>query len=593
MRLPGLADAVIDTVRARYGDREAAALLAACGAGTVRRLLPLLAYGKVSWKGIARRHGDVVLDHAAVMLAAAARPDRARIWAELGTGILAAAPAHPEAVLDLLERFAPEGELPRPAGDLRYLGVLCAAAPQRVIRLLVAPGRARWLGRVSLPAAVLDRIRAVDPRDLVTLGRLWRGRDPVFAGLLRALPPARRGTVYDAVLAEVDTADDAPGPEVMEALPRDWRYREARRVLSLPRIASQESETVFWSAYLPWAEAVPALTGWLRSPSPIERMAANAFLVQAARHSQDPEVAAELVARLPRLRNEQDPVRASALRGLAGLARLLRPGSAGTLTTLVTDALQARDASSQTLGALGNLAVAVLTHHDDPELVRWALHTLDRLPSLPPLGTLRRGSETLIFARLRDWIVAGCDRGDFDRLFAVARALGRRARNVPELQELLGRAVDAGNTSYVLRQAIELWLDDPSHPGRPGAGGARGRPLGRAARPGLDHDLQPAYRPARLGAARAAAGRPVSQHGHELGARPGRVRPALAAPPAAGLRRPAGRDRRRHRHPRREAGRGAGRRRVDPRGRSRAAAGVRRLGGGPTGRGGAGCTALD
>ncbi|MEU4421989.1 hypothetical protein AB0F81_15300, partial [Actinoplanes sp. NPDC024001] len=183
----------------------------------------------------------------------------------------------------------------------------------------------------------------------------------------------------------------------------------------------------------------------------------------------DPRAVAEAVGALDRLRNEQDPVRSAALSALAGVAALVTADLAPALTRLATDAVEARDVSAQSLGALGDLAAGVLRQHVGEAALRdWALRTLDLVAArstMPSLGrldrVLRRGQESLVFDRLRDWIEAGMARGHYEPLFALVHALGRRARLVPGLQDQLRRSISRGVVESVARTAISLWLADP------------------------------------------------------------------------------------------------------------------------------------
>src|SRR5262249_61551185 len=74
----------------------------------------------------------------------------------------------------------------------------------------------------------------------------------------------------------------------------------------------------------------------------------------------------------------------------------------------------------------------------------------------------RRGQETELYAAVRQWLLAGIDRREYEALFAVTKALGRRAWKLPDLQEMLAGAIDPGNVSPVVQRAINFWLDDPS-----------------------------------------------------------------------------------------------------------------------------------
>ncbi len=459
---PDIADALIGEIRAQFGDEEAAALLPACGTATVRALLPGLEHA-TRLERLVRRHAGPLLDRVRERLAAATPDMRQRIWNEAAAGVLRCDPAQ---ALDLLERYAPEEWLP---GPLAAYGVLAAYDAGRVARLLTTPGRAAWLRRTELPPAVLRRLAVLPTDELVPLASRFHDRSRALAALLDAVAPARRGELYDRALAEVDTAAWIPSAEIMEVLPAAVRVREASRVLGLPKTREREADVRTWSAYLDWPQASVALENALRSGDADERAHSYTLLVQAARRSRDPQAVAEVVVRLGRLRNEQDPVRAVALTALARVAPLLTADTAVGLTQLSTVAVDARDASAATTTALSTLAVEVLQHHVAvPSLREWALLTIDlvstgaAVPVLRRFDTvLRRGQEALVFERLHDWVTAGIDRGRYGPLFALTYAFGKRAWRVPQLQDLLRRATGPHTLPSVARTAIGLWLADP------------------------------------------------------------------------------------------------------------------------------------
>jgi hypothetical protein len=460
-----IADGLVEEVRAVFGDREAARLLPACSAATVTRLLPGLGYAVGSWRAVAQRHPGPVLADAARQLTALTTPDRDRWWPRYGAGVAAAAVHDPPAVLDLLERFAPATALPLP---LTTYGRLTAAAPDRVLALLTDPARAPWLLRTPLPRAVLARLGRLAPERLFALAERLREADFLLAALLRAVPPRHRGAVYDAAVAGTDRARTRPADVLIDVLPHAHREAEAVRILALPLVRDDEQASLHYTAYLPWERAEPALTAATRRAQPEDRAAGYELLLACAGRTRDPAPVAQAVQRLARLRNEQDPVRARALTALSRLpADLLGPDSAGALGQVVTDAVTARDSSAQTVSALGRLAVTAL--RSDAGLRTWSLSTLDTLfgtGALPALGRwdtgLRRGQEQAVFAAVRSWLAAGVARARYEPLFAVATALGRRAWAVPELQAMLGRAVGTAAPDRVVRQAVSLWLADPT-----------------------------------------------------------------------------------------------------------------------------------
>ncbi|MBF9129918.1 hypothetical protein I0C86_13235 [Plantactinospora sp. S1510] len=467
VRRPDLADALVELVRNRYGEPEAARLLPSCGADTVQRLLPELDHAIPSWSRLVRRHRDVVLRHAEELLPGLDKAGLDRWWQHCGQQLLKGAATAPRQVLDLLDRFAPSTYLP---GNLADYGVLTAADPHRMVRLLTAPGRAAWLCRNTLPTALLDRLSRLDPVNLVGLAGRLRDDEAAFARLLEALPPSRRGTLYDAAMAQVEVENLVSGDRLLTVLPHRWRHREARRILGLARIQDDEAATLRYTAHLPWPDAEPVLTAATRRASADDRGTGYELLLLAAKRSADPEAVAVAVERLLRLRNDQDPVRVRALLTLAELPRLLGSGSVETLDQIVVAAVEARDASAATRSALSRLAVAVLRHHPGRSALRdWSWRTLDRLFQLrgqPPLrelaAGLRRGQEQEFFATVRPWLAADMARGNYQSLFAVSWSLGRRGWRLPGLQDMLRQAISPDVIPRVFEQAVGRWLDDPS-----------------------------------------------------------------------------------------------------------------------------------
>jgi hypothetical protein len=464
---PGIADDLIEVVWDRFGDDEAARLLSACSAGTVARLLPELEHVVNDWPLLGERFPEVVLDAAERRLAGLAAVDRDRWWAWFGAGVIAAAPAVPHRVLDLLERYAPQASLP---GEVHRYTALATADSGRLVALMAAPGRAAWLARTALPRSLLRCLATLDTAALAPVARRLRERDRALVALLNAVPPSRRAAVYDAAYADMDRSQSRPSDQILDVLPRARRWAEARRVLSLESVRANAALTLHYTAFLPWDQAKASLTEATRRALADDRAAAYELLLACAARSADAGVVTEVVGDLRRLRNEQDPVRRRALSGLTRVSpRLLQPETAGALEQIAGDALAARDTSTPTLEALTRLAVTVLRGHaGSPPLTAWALGTLtvafgNRSPVLGRIDTqLRRGQEAELFKAVQSWLEAGMRRGSCDPLFAVARALHRRAWRLPQLQDMLRRAIDGGQTSAVMRQAIALWLADPA-----------------------------------------------------------------------------------------------------------------------------------
>ncbi len=469
-RRSGLAERLVVSVADTWGDEEAARLLPACGAETVRGLLPRLFPAVTRWYALGRSHPDLLLDEVARQLADLPGQLRTAWWARNADVFAATAEARPHRVLDLLELHCP-AHLPAPVRDC--LGVLLKAAPGRTIALITAPNRSAAPAHSLLSRNALGRLARTGTPELADLGRAWRDTPDSLALLLRALPPSRREAFYDTVTAGQDLSRNSLAGAVLDALPRRRAQTEARRMAAQAAERGAPWDAVLAPvAYLPVAEARPRLLAATRRPAAEDRAVAYPLLVRNAARSGEAEAVAVLLEDLQRLRNEQEPVRGPALAALAKVPPgLFAEADTALLERIAVDAIEARDSSYRTRHALSELALAVLREHavgGGQPLVAWALTTLTRLSGHTggaDLGslhtTLRRGQEFQVFDALRPWLDAGAKKADYTLALSLARALGRRAHHMPQLQELLWRAIRAGGVTTA-RQAVDLWLDDPS-----------------------------------------------------------------------------------------------------------------------------------
>ncbi|MDT0306549.1 hypothetical protein RM780_06190 [Streptomyces sp. DSM 44917] len=476
-RRTALADLLVDRHRARWGDAEAAPLLSACPPRTVARLLPALFPAIRGWRALATRHPDLVLDEAARRLAALPAAAHPGWWARHAPAVALAAGPRPGRALALLERHDP-GPMPEPLWQV--VPRLLTAEPGRTLRLLLAPARASRLAERGLPGETLRRLARRHPPELAELGRAWAGRPRRRAALLAALPPHRRAAFHDAVTGGADS-DPAAGPagpapvadRILALLPHARRHAEARRLAERARSRGLGRYALLAAlAHLPVAEAAAELRAATRGPLAEERADGWVLLIRNAARSADPVALTAVLAEAGRLRDEQDPVRAAALDALAAVPpRLFTDEAEPGLDRVAADAVAARDSSPRARAALSRLALAVLREHavtDQRDLLGWSLRTLVRLTGHTgeaDLGrlerTLRRGQEHDVFASLRPWLEAGAEKVDHGLTFALARAVGRRARGMPELQELLRQAIQFGSDQTV-RTAAGLWLEDPA-----------------------------------------------------------------------------------------------------------------------------------
>ncbi|MTE12483.1 hypothetical protein [Nocardia aurantiaca] len=464
-----LADGLLPEVRARWGDREAAALLPACSTGVVARLLPELLHVSTAWRAIGRGHPLALLD----AIDGVTTHDY-YWWRRYRRGFSEAARLEPQRALDVLDshlRGRWRGELSPP-----------------VLRALIRCDAARTASMVSrTPAYYIDPAqslllahRPVLPTDaIVGLISAWQ-----LPHALPLLPPGLREGVYDAVLdRDADQAKGLATQSALRWLPAGRAAAEARRMLewhgsvwhSSRRRLDDPMLPLRLTAHLPFEEAVEALTAAAYGGDARMRGAARALLIECAVRTGDPatlRVVLDEVAR--RTRHEQDPVRAEVLEGIALLRiPVLEDGLVPALT-LITDAVvRARDTSDRSMYALRRSVSRVIQHCDAnsvPALMDWAFETYARLigrfgyqvlrcdPDRPYRierryrrrveehrsfdsgrdrldRVLPRGAEVRLLAALEPHLSKERERHSTALAMALVNSFGRRADRLDELQD--------------------------------------------------------------------------------------------------------------------------------------------------------------
>jgi hypothetical protein len=464
-----MADAVLPLVRERWGDAEAAGLLAGCTAPVAAAALAELGYAVSGWAALIARHPEAVVAHAETELAAQAVEGRAAWWATSGRIVGALADQQPAATLALAERWLTG---PLPWALLHRLHRLLAVDTVRVVQLVMAdPERVGQLARRPLGRTARTRLAALPDAELGALLAASGPSPRLLATLLRTLPPHRRDAVFDLAHTGHDLATAVLPDEVLALLPHTRRHHEARRMLALPAVADSTAATVRISAFLPFAQARPVLDAATRSADADERATAYTLLVRAAAASGHAPTVTEVLDGLDRIPNEQDPVRSALLRAV-GLVRpeLFEAAAVPALDALVTGAVDARDASATSRDALHRLVFGLVAHPWPAGSAQsdWALATVDRLGAWqhgallgPALRALPHGQEHVVFSRMRSRLAAAARRGDAWTVLAVARSLGRRAWAMPQLQDLVGEAM-AITADGVPSAAVDVWLAPPA-----------------------------------------------------------------------------------------------------------------------------------
>ncbi|WP_424215717.1 hypothetical protein ACN20G_26515 (plasmid) [Streptomyces sp. BI20] len=473
-RRTALADRLIGPARENWGDTEAAGLLAGCSPETATRLLPELFHAVRGWRMLAKRHPEPlheVLEHELAAAPAATYDAR---WRELENPAAALAVVRPGRVLDLLERFPPE-DLPR---KLRSrLPALAAVAPGPVLRLLLHRARTRGPFGPGMPeGATLERLLRSGAPEVADYLRVLAGG--IHLGeALRALPPGDRLAAHRRATAGRRTGH-LLDEELLALLPRAAAIEAARGMAAAIREqGASESFALRAEAFLPAPEVRERLLRATRVPDADDRESAWKLLADNARHTADPDAVLAVVTDMARLANEQDPVRRGALEALAEVpARLFTAASVPHLERILVDALESRDCSAETRSALTRLALAALGRGSAAEEVAdWATGALLRVqrvsqestPGYPGyVGHGRErpltGREHEAFTALRPLFEQRAEQGEFAPVVTFAEAAGRRAGEMPELQEMLWRAAREGAEPEMRRRAVERWLEAPA-----------------------------------------------------------------------------------------------------------------------------------
>jgi hypothetical protein len=464
-RRADLADALLPVALERFGETEAAALLAAASDAVVRRYLPLLAYAVSNWSSFAWRHPEIFLDHVEGELNEHREAEWTSVIARVGAGLRATAASHPGRTLGMFARLAPITGLPGSLTDV--LSALARHDPHQFLDILVT---SRHPGHLRAGRALWRALLGLADDDLVRLMQVVGSAH--LADFLRVVPPTRRAAVYSGVVGERNVVMSDRTLAALDRLPAQPRAEEARRLLAFHSVTDSPSTQLEVTARLPWAEAEPVLLEATHRPAADERAAAYRLYIRAAAATRDPDVVEQMTAAVNRLANEQDPVRAVALGAMAEVPPWLFGSGAAArrLGSLMRDAVIARDCSWSTQRAVQTLSDRLIREGaaaDEPHLLEAGLlakqGAADHLERLDLRGldqALPRGAEDRVFAALRPRIVAEARLGRYTVALGLAAGLGRRAWRVSSLQDFLDQARKAADDG-VVRRAIELWLDPP------------------------------------------------------------------------------------------------------------------------------------
>lgn len=461
-------------VLARYGPREAAVLLPVLEDSTLETALPGLGHAVGNWRCLLLRHPGRVRARLLADLDAAAPRERPGVWQQYAGLVHALAELQGAALFDLLERFP---DTCSPLLLWPRLGDLTRADPGRLTALLERPPLRDHLARQGLPRRLLNQLWRCSDEQRVRIGRLLAGRPELLAPLLLRVAPGRREALLDATFRDQERASRLWPDALLDALPTALQRREAARMLALPVVVADPERGLALAAYLDYAAAKPLLQPKLRAADADERGRAIARTIAcAARETSRPggdreALTGALELLLPRLKNDQDPVRQAAF---AALVRVppgrLRIADLTPVHALVTAAVEARDTSHTTRQHIQQLAFNLLRTHavaaEDPRFTAGLtlLQLLARQSTNLSLPDLSRGlpsrSAPAIVEALRPQLTAASERDRPQLILTLATALGRRGWGLAELDQLLA-PLRTVKPEHLAARALTLLLADP------------------------------------------------------------------------------------------------------------------------------------
>lgn len=465
-----LADDLVERVRSEWRDEEATRLLHWCSEPVVQRRLPtlLLALAHTRhWRPLALTYPHLLHAALAADLEQSVKDgiDPTAWWTryDMGVGMLV---KHADMAGEALHLLTAHRHNSHQSAFYNYTAEYARLEPQRLLRLVSDLEDSQRLTYFRPSNRVRRRLaRSGLPEvdawtNLIT--SLDGGHDLPL--LLKAVAPSQRVKMYELGKGPpsrpIEVFCDA---NLVDALPTFYLTGLARRALPDLKDAPWV-ERLPVLAYLPPGEVTPEFLEGTRRADPEDRRSAWQWYIANARFFGAKALAAAAAEAARRLRNEQQPVRAYAINALASVpARLLNVEALGHLTTVMTDAIEARDQTGE-WRVLNEIAIAVLVAHaDSPPHIQWGLGSLQTLAKHAPTVsmsslTLRKGQETLIWNAFKSFIHADAAKNEYRSLIALGQALGKRAANVPELQEALWGAITS-NKPFISTSAVALYLE--------------------------------------------------------------------------------------------------------------------------------------
>ncbi|MEO3946332.1 HEAT repeat domain-containing protein [Gorillibacterium sp. CAU 1737] len=463
-----VAERLLPTVYTRWGAKEAAILLSACGEAMVREWLEVIGYAVSNWNDVAKRHPEVMGAYFQTALENEPIREKNRVWWRFSSAMDALSRLKPEVVLTCALQHGPKDYL-HPV--LRQnLGCLIRFDANAVYRLLTREEARGDLIQQGVPESVLKKRRYFTLEQWTAIAVLLADQPHHLAKMLHRLAPSQRCELFEAAYDEDARAARVFPEQLLDELPHALRDKEANRMLGLREIKDSRERTLRITARRLVEHAREPLEQATAASIADERAAALAQLVKCTALSR--RGMQTTVAFLKRIKNDQDPVRCAVFTELANSpAFLYQAEQLSDLELLIDSVVEARDTSYSTRMQVERWAFGLMREHasqPQDELFAFALRTLTKLMKqngqlvLPSFSSLHlpSGMEALLFDRLAPFLKEEAKRENYNLMLQFAAWFGKRGYSLRKLQSMLQEATEVKSASTAA-QAARYWLASP------------------------------------------------------------------------------------------------------------------------------------
>lgn len=460
----GAAERLLPVVHASWGAEEAAILLTACRKETAGKWLTNIGYAVNNWGKLAGRQPEAVAEYFRSTLEQAAPREKSFVWGRFSSAVEILCRSHAELILDCANNHAPQERLP--SALKKQMGTLVRHHPVAVYGLLIRSESRSDLIASGVPDSILKQNKYFTIDQWIELARLLTDYPLHIAKILKNMAPSKRKVIFDSVYEE-DKRGELVFPEVLlYELPHALRDKEAERMLGLRKINEYRDKKLSVTAALSIDKSRKLLVQATAVSGADERAMALVQLIRSTVLSR--RGMNETLLYAGRIRNDQDPVRNAVMRELsASPASMFTDEDVQALTVLVDSVIEARDTSYATRAATQALALNILRFNStrsESDIFTFALSTIAKLVkqtgqlALPLLEeNYPPGIEQHIFEELYPLAVKALQKEDYSLVMNMAGSFGKKAGNIPKLQQLLKEGLKAKSDANV-KWAARLWL---------------------------------------------------------------------------------------------------------------------------------------